>query len=82
MPQRKKIISVNSDVASQQSSVAIKTDTLVVVSKVKNLIRDQSGYNTSQCAVEALTDIVVRECLNAIEKANQAGRKTVMGRDF
>ena len=59
-----------------------KTDTLVVVSKVKDLIREQSEFNTSQCCIDALTEKVVRECLNAIEKAKAAGRKTVMGRDF
>lgn len=61
---------------------SIKTETLVVVSKVKTLIRDQSELNTSQCAVDALTKTVVAECLKAIARAKDAGRKTVMGRDF
>lgn len=65
-----------------ESVDTIKTDTLVVVSKVKGLIRDQSGLNTSQCAVDALTRTVVAECIKAIDRAKEAGRKTVMGRDF
>lgn len=60
----------------------IKTETLVVVSKVKQLIREQAGFNTSQCAIDALTEKVVRECLEGIEGARNAGRKTVMGRDI
>jgi len=61
---------------------AIKTDTLVVVSKVKNLIKEQSGFSTSQCCVDALTSKVVDECLKGIENAKVAERKTVMGRDI
>lgn len=59
-----------------------ETDTLVVVSKVKKFINDSSTYNTSACAIEALTEIVVKECLKAIANAKSCGRKTVMGRDF
>ncbi len=69
-------------VAARAVSGLPKTETLVVVSKVKALIREQSEMNTSQCAVDALTEVVVRESLRAIENARAAGRKTVMGRDF
>ncbi|NBW41597.1 hypothetical protein EBR25_11440 [bacterium] len=57
-------------------------DTLVVVSKVKKLIRDLSEFNTSQCAIDVLTERVVEECRQAVEVARSSGRKTVMGRDF
>lgn len=63
-------------------SQQIESDILVVVSKVKKLIRDQSDFNTSQCAIEALTKKVIEECLRGIERAHEAGRKTVMGRDL
>lgn len=59
----------------------VKTDTLIVVSKVKKLIKDESGYNTSQCCIDALTKKVLIEALKAIEVAKKAERKTVMGRD-
>ncbi|HIE66183.1 MAG: hypothetical protein ABGX83_06880 [Nitrospira sp.] len=59
----------------------IETDTLVVVSKIKNLIREQSDFKTSQCAIDALTKKVIDECLKAIEHARVSERKTVMGRD-
>ncbi len=59
-----------------------QTDTLVVVSKVKQLIREQSEFNTSECCIDALTRKVVEKCLKGIENARAAGRKTVMGRDI
>ena len=79
IPAAKKIV-----IRSNQSTTFSlpEVDTLVVVSKVKKIIQDRSGYNTSQCAVDALTEIVVKECLKAIDKARASGRKTVMGRDF
>lgn len=60
----------------------IKTDTLVVVSKVKQLINDLAGFNTSQCGIDALTQKVVEECQKGIAEARSAERKTVMGRDI
>lgn len=60
----------------------IQVETLIVVSKVKAFIRAQSQMNTSQCAIEALTQKVAKACLAGIEHAQAAGRKTVMGRDF
>lgn len=65
-----------------RSASAVSYDTLVVVSKVKKLVRDLSDYNTSQCAIDALTEKVVQECKKAIEGARASGRKTIMGRDF
>lgn len=57
-------------------------DTLVVVSKVKKYIRENAGLNTSKCAVDALTQKVIENCKAGIERAKQAGRKTLMGRDI
>jgi histone H3/H4 len=57
-------------------------ETLVVVSKVKKFIKEKSEMNTSASTMEALTAIVERECLKAIEKAKANNRKTVMDRDF
>lgn len=66
----------------EKKSALKNLETLVVVSKVKKLIKDQGGFNTSQCAIDALTELVAKECLNAMERAQEGGRKTVMGRDF
>lgn len=57
-------------------------DTLVVVSKVKKFIKDQSGLNTSQEFIDSLSKRIASECLRGVENAKTAGRKTVMGRDI
>lgn len=57
-------------------------DVLVVASKVKAYIKEKSGFNTSASVIEALSEIVERECQKAIEKAQSEKRKTVMDRDF
>jgi hypothetical protein len=55
---------------------------LVVASKLKAYIRARSGMNTSDGALEPLSDAVRRLCDSAIRKAGAAGRKTVLARDF
>ncbi len=57
-------------------------DVLIVVSKLKNYVRDQSGMNTSGNVPEALSDIIRSLCDQAIARARSDGRKTVMDRDF
>lgn len=57
-------------------------DVLIVVSKLKTYVRARSGMNTSDGAIEALSDIVRELCDAAIRKAATEGRKTVMDRDF
>jgi histone H3/H4 len=57
-------------------------DVLVVVSKLKNYIKDTSGLNTSGSVATALSEIVRKMCSDAIERAKNDGRKTVMDRDF
>jgi hypothetical protein len=59
-----------------------ETDILVVMSKLKHFVRQHSGLNTSAGVAEALSDIVRQHCRHAMEKAQQAGRKTLMDRDF
>lgn len=60
----------------------LEQEVLVVVSKLKNYIRAKSGLNTSGNVATVLSELVRRECDNAIEKAKLEGRKTVMDRDF
>jgi histone H3/H4 len=57
-------------------------DILVVVSKLKNYVREKSGMNTSGNVAAAISKIVQRLCDEAIEKARDDGRKTLMDRDF
>jgi histone H3/H4 len=57
-------------------------EVLIVVSKLKNYIRDKSGMNTSGNVATVLSERVRALCDAAIEKAKTEGRKTVMDRDF
>lgn len=59
-----------------------KSDRLVVVSKVKKHIRTVSGLNTSEDAIQALSDAVEKLCKKGTEAAQESGRKTVMARDI
>jgi hypothetical protein len=60
----------------------IPKDILIVASKLKAYIRARSGMNTSDGAMDALSDIVRELCDAAVQRAAQEGRKTVMDRDF
>ena len=57
-------------------------EVLVVVSKLKNYIRDASSFNTSGNVAPKLSDMIRTLCDSAIERARQDGRKTLMDRDF
>lgn len=61
---------------------ATDKDVLIVVSKLKNYIRAQSGMSTSASVANVLSDYIRRTCNDAIENAKADGRKTVMDRDF
>jgi hypothetical protein len=57
-------------------------DVLVVVSKLKNYIREKSGMNTSAAVATKLSEVVRVQIDAAIERAKSDNRKTVMDRDF
>jgi histone H3/H4 len=59
-----------------------KSETLVVASKLKNYIREKSGMNTSAAVIDVLSNKLRQLCDQAIDRAKQDGRKTVMDRDF
>ncbi len=58
------------------------SEILVVVSKIKNYIREKSEMNTAGTVADVLSGIVRRICDEAVAHAKQDGRKTVMDRDF
>lgn len=60
----------------------IPRDILIVASKLKDYIKARADMNTSGNVMEVLSDLVRRHCDEAIDKARQEGRKTVMDRDF
>jgi histone H3/H4 len=60
----------------------LESDILVVASKLKKYIRARSGMNTSDSVMSALSDHLRALCNQAIRRAAQDGRKTVMDRDL
>ena len=63
-------------------SSSMSQEVLVVVSKMKQYIRDTSEFNTSEDVNQVLSNMVRIACDRAIEKAKAQGRKTVMAKDF
>ena len=68
----------NQDVMEGSSDAEV----LVVVSKLKNYIRAQSGFNTAGSVAPVVSSMIRKLCDRAIEHAKSDGRKTVMDRDF
>lgn len=57
-------------------------EVLVVISKLKNYIREKSDFNTAGSVAPKVSDIIRNLCEQAIANARKDGRKTVMDRDF
>lgn len=55
---------------------------LIVRSKLREFIAEQSGMNTSASVANVLSDKIRMMATEAIAKAKADGRKTVMDRDF
>ncbi len=68
------------DLKAQPES--LESDILVVVSKVKKYIKDQSGMNTSDAVMDLLSNQIRALADRGIESATQHGRKTILDRDF
>ncbi len=60
----------------------VPRDVLVVVSKLKHYIKATSGMNTSDEVADVLSERLRYLCDDAVERARDDGRKTVMARDF
>lgn len=57
-------------------------DILVVTSKVKKLIKEKGGMNTSAETIDVLSKAIEQLCIKGIDSAKADGRKTVMARDI
>lgn len=77
--QEKRRIVVPAAVAASQLDT---DDVLVVVSKLKKFIRDQSGMNTSDSVTNVLSRHLRELSIKALRVAAADERKTVMDRDF
>lgn len=60
----------------------IPHDVLIVASKLKQYVRARSGMNTSDSVMEVLSRRVRALCDDAIRRARDDGRKTILDRDF
>lgn len=72
-------------VGSSTSSSATSTpdhEVLVVVSKMKQYVKDKADMNTSGDVADVLSKIIRHACDQAIDQARADGRKTLMARDF
>lgn len=58
------------------------SEILVVTSKVKKIIKEKGGMNTSAATVDVLSKAIEKLCMKGIESAKADGRKTVMDRDI
>lgn len=63
-------------------SSSMSNEVLVVVSKMKQYIRETSEFNTSEDVNQVLSNMIRIACDRAIVKAKAQGRKTVMAKDF
>jgi histone H3/H4 len=57
-------------------------EVLVVASKIKNYVKEESELSTSKQCMEQLTVRVQMICDSAIENATSSKRKTVMDKDY
>jgi hypothetical protein len=86
----RRIIVNSSPIASSNSSVSrpvagkspMENEVLVVVSKMKQYIKDVSDMNTAEDVNRIISQMIRVHLDRAIENARSDGRKTVMARDF
>jgi hypothetical protein len=57
-------------------------EVLIIASRLKDFIRAESGFNVSDRVVGPLSDIVRKNCRDAIRNARRDERKTVLDRDI
>jgi histone H3/H4 len=69
------------DTATPRSTANAK-EVLVIASRLKEYVREKSGYNTSDRVLQPLSEIVRRVCDEAIRNAQREGRRTVLDRDI
>ena len=72
--------------AEGETEIVLSTDVpreiLVIASKLKKYVRARSGMNTSDSVMEILSARLRTLCDDAIVRAREDGRRTVMDRDF
>ena len=69
-------------VAAADEDESSPTDILVVASKLKDYVRERSGFNTSDRVMLVLSDVLRKLCDQAVQSARKSGRDTVIDRDL
>ena len=59
----------------------VPEEILIIASRLKDYVRAISGFNTSDRALEPLSEIVREAAGEAVRNAREEGRKTVLDRD-
>lgn len=67
---------------TQTKKSTMENEVLVVVSKMKQYIKEVSDMNTSEDVNQVISHMIRNHLDRAIEQARREGRKTVMARDF
>lgn len=67
--------------SSRPAPTGVKTDVLVVASKVKKYMKEMDDMNTAASTMDELSERIILLCDKSIENARADGRKTVMDRD-
>ncbi|MEM7411611.1 MAG: hypothetical protein AAF430_15370 [Myxococcota bacterium] len=67
---------------TETAKPAASDEVLVIASRLKDYVRAQSGYNTSDRVLGPLSDLVRRTVDEAIRNAQREGRRTVLDRDL
>lgn len=66
----------------EENEKDLPRDVLVVTSKLKKYVRERASMNTSDNAMDVLSDHLRWLSVRALRRAAQEGRKTVLDRDF
>jgi hypothetical protein len=68
--------------AAGEEAVPEPDEVLIIASRLKDFIRAESGFNTSDRILGPLSELVRKACRDAIKKAERDERKTVLDRDI
>ena len=82
-PQRRKIIPQQNKLSQPSNKQAARGgEVLIIASRLKEFINQQSDFNTSAAVMNVLSDHIRHVAMQAIDNAREQGRKTVMDQDL
>lgn len=81
-PKGRRIIPKQKLSAPSNKQVSKGGEVLVIASRFKEFINEQSEFNTSASVMNALSDHLRHVAMQAIDNAREDGRKTVMEQDL